>query len=261
MIFLFKLILTPVLVALMSLAARAWGPTVGGLLMGLPWMTGPILFFLGLEKGEPFVARAGVGALLGTMGIAAFLLAFITAGRRLGWFPSLAIAMATYILTGLVTSRLAPPLPVAAFAAAASLVLVYALIPRGPPLHGPRALPWWDIPMRMLVTGLLVTVISFTADALGPVGSGIAASFPVIFIVVGGFTLAWWGATAAAQLARGVSLSLLSFTAFFVTVGSTVEPLGLVASFALGGIVAVVISGGMIAANRLWAARQAKAGA
>jgi hypothetical protein len=261
MLFLFKLIITPVLVALMSLAARAWGPTVGGLIMGLPWMTGPILFFLGLERGEGFVAHASVGVLLGTIGIAAFLLAFTTAGRRIGWLGSLAVGVVTYLLTGLLTSRLAPPVWLGGCAAATSLLIVYCLIPKGPPLHGPRALPWWDIPMRMFVTGLLVTLISLTADVLGPLGSGIAASFPVIFVVVGGFTLARWGPVAAAHLARGVSLSLLSFTAFFATVGSTIEWLSLTTSFLLGGVVAVLISGSLIGANRILVTRRSKAGA
>jgi hypothetical protein len=261
MLFLLKLIITPVLVALMSLAARAWGPTVGGLLMGLPWMTGPIIFFLGLERGEAFVARASAGVLLGTIGIAAFLLTFTTVARRAGVIASIAAGALTYVLVALATSRLALPLAVAGFAAAVTLLLVYTLIPKGPPLQGPRGLPWWDIPMRMVATGLLVTVISFTADVLGPEGSGIAASFPVIFVVVGGFTLAMWGSTAAAQLARGVALSLLSFTAFFLTTGLVVESFGLPLSFLLAGLVAVLLSGGMIMIFRLRAARHRKAGA
>ncbi len=43
MLILLKLTVTPILVALVSIAARRWGPTIGGLIMGLPWMTGPIL--------------------------------------------------------------------------------------------------------------------------------------------------------------------------------------------------------------------------
>ena len=52
MLLLLKLAVPPVLVAAISLAARLWGPTVGALLMGLPWLTGPVLFFLTLDKGD-----------------------------------------------------------------------------------------------------------------------------------------------------------------------------------------------------------------
>ena len=54
---LLKLMIVPVLVALMSLAARRFGPKIGGLLIGLPWMTGPVIFFLGLERGDAHAAQ------------------------------------------------------------------------------------------------------------------------------------------------------------------------------------------------------------
>ncbi len=74
--FLLKIAVPPILVALMSLAARRWGPTVGGLLMGLPWMTGPVLFFLGLDKGGEFAVAACSGIQLGVVCICAFMLAY-----------------------------------------------------------------------------------------------------------------------------------------------------------------------------------------
>ena len=74
--FLLKIAVPPVLVAAMSLAARRWGPTVGGLLMGLPWMTGPILFFLALDNGGEFAVAACAGIQLGVICIYAFILAY-----------------------------------------------------------------------------------------------------------------------------------------------------------------------------------------
>ena len=76
MLFLLKIALPPILVAVMSLAARRWGPTFGGLVMGLPWMTGPVLFFLGLDKGEEFAVAACAGIELGVLCICAFMLAY-----------------------------------------------------------------------------------------------------------------------------------------------------------------------------------------
>ena len=74
--FLLKITVPPILVAVMSLAARRWGPTVGGLLMGLPWMTGPVLFFLALDKGGDFAVAACAGIQLGVICIYAFILAY-----------------------------------------------------------------------------------------------------------------------------------------------------------------------------------------
>jgi hypothetical protein len=44
MLFLLEIAVTPLLVAGVALAARWWGPTVGGILIGLPWFTGPVVF-------------------------------------------------------------------------------------------------------------------------------------------------------------------------------------------------------------------------
>ena len=59
-----KLFLVPACLALLSLAARAWGPRIAGWLAGLPIVAGPILFFLALERGTAFGAQAA-GAALG----------------------------------------------------------------------------------------------------------------------------------------------------------------------------------------------------
>ena len=58
MLLLLKLALPPVLVAVISLVARRVGPTIGGMLVGLPWMTGPVLYFLALDKGIDFAVAA-----------------------------------------------------------------------------------------------------------------------------------------------------------------------------------------------------------
>jgi len=250
MLFLLKITITPVLVALMSLAARRWGPTVGGLVMGLPWMTGPILFFLGLERGEAYAADTAVGVLAGTIGIGAYVAAYAYMARWSSWPWSIAAACLTYVLMGYATSRLGLSLWTAAFGGAASLLLAYFITPPVTEAGVVRFVPWWDIPARMLATAALVAIITFSSDHLGPELSGIVATYPVILSIVGTFTHAQWGWRAAIQLTRGVSLSLLSFVGFFLVVGSTAESVGLVWAFLLASLVALAISSLLVLSNR-----------
>src|SRR5262245_34140113 len=49
------LLLTPIFVGALSLAGRRWGPTVSGLLVALPIISGPVLVFVALEQ-RPSVA-------------------------------------------------------------------------------------------------------------------------------------------------------------------------------------------------------------
>ena len=53
-----KLTLTPILILTASLASRRWGQAIGGWLVALPLTTGPVTFFLALEQGNSFAARA-----------------------------------------------------------------------------------------------------------------------------------------------------------------------------------------------------------
>ena len=72
----FKLLLTPVLIGLVSLAGRRWGPAVSGWLIGLPLTAGPVALFLALGLGTAFASRAAQGAILGLVSLAGFCLAY-----------------------------------------------------------------------------------------------------------------------------------------------------------------------------------------
>ena len=250
MLFLLKITITPVLVALMSLIARRWGPVVGGLIMGLPWMTGPILYFLGLERGEAYAANTAVGVLLGTVGIAGYLVVYALTARRARWPVSLGLASPTYGAIGYILSGLNLGLWLAAASGVSSLCAAFLLIPRAPDPGGIRYLPWWDIPMRMLATAALVTIITFSADHLGPELSGVVATFPVIVSVIGTFTHSQWGWAAVVQLDRGVALSLQSFVVFFLAVGWLAETVGLIWSFLLATAAALLLSAALLASTR-----------
>lgn len=245
-----RIAVPPVLVALMSLAARRWGATVGGLIMGLPWMTGPVLFFLALDKGTDFGVRACVGIELAVWGMGAFILGYGFSSRRLRWPVSLAIAVAGYFAVAYFTQGLVIPLWASAAGAAATLAATYRLLPVPTSTAMPGALPWWDIPARMLATFLLVAAIMLSADHLGPQLSGIVASYPVIMTVIGSFTHSQWGSDAVLRILRGMTLSLFSFVAFFLIVGYGLPVLGLVTSFALATVAALATSGLLVVLNR-----------
>jgi hypothetical protein len=71
-----KVSLAPALVLGVTLAARRWGPRLGGMLIALPLVAGSILLVITLEHGEVFAARAARGALLGVVALSAFCVAF-----------------------------------------------------------------------------------------------------------------------------------------------------------------------------------------
>jgi len=250
MLFLLKIAVPPILVALMSLAARRWGPTVGGLLMGLPWMTGPVLFFLGLDKGGEFAVAASSGIQLGVVCICAFMLAYSATSIVAPWpFCLAAATIAFWVVGGIVQSEPIPLVPAAA-AALASIVATYYLLPWPRAPGTPAPLPWWDIPARMATTFLLVALIMLSADRLGPQLSGLVSTYPVILIVVGSFTHHQWGVDAVWRVQRGLAVSLTNFIAFFLVVGLTLPTVGVVPAFVLAAATALATSSLLIAFNR-----------
>jgi len=245
-----KLTVTPLLVGLVSLAARRWGPTVAGALLALPWMTGPILFFMALDRGPVFAREMSVGVELGAAAIGAWSLAYAALARRAAWPICLAAAVAAYFGAGSLLGRVDVGLGQAALLAYACLVASFIAIPRPPEPDVLRVLPWWDIPVRMAATATLVAVITLTSGVLGPQYSGIAATYPVIATVMTAFTHSGWGAPAAIRLLRAMLLSLISFTTFFYVVGATIETWGAVVSFAAAVATALSTSAVMIALTR-----------
>jgi hypothetical protein len=93
-----------------------------------------------------------------------------------------------------------------------------------------------------------------TADLLGPQLSGIVATYPVIFTVLGAFTHHQWGRDAVRRLLRGLAISLISFVAFFLIVGLTMPDAGVEGSFLLASVPAVAISGLLFRLSRMRAA-------
>jgi hypothetical protein len=255
MLFLLKIALPPVLVAVMTLATRVWGPTVGALLMGLPWMSGPVLFFLARDKGIAFAVGACTGIELGVVCICAYLLAYGLATTLASWPLSLAAAVAAFFGAAWVLQDVALSLWASTAFAASGLLATALLIPRAHGSARAAALPWWDIPVRMLVTLCLVAAIMLTADLLGPQLSGIVATYPVIFTVLGAFTHHQWGRDAVRRLLRGLAISLVSFVAFFLVVGLTLPVAGLEGSFLLASLPAVAISALLLQLSRMRAGR------
>jgi hypothetical protein len=247
---LLKIAVPPLLVAVISFAARLWGPTIGALLMGLPWLTGPVLFFLTLEKGTEFGVGACAGILLGVVCLCAYLLAWGVMSAAAPWLLCLAVASLAFAGVAWTVQEIAFGLVSAAGLAAFCLVVTFVLLPAPAARTMPASLPWWDIPARMLATIALVGIISVTADLLGARLSGIVATFPVIVSVVGAFTHGRWGRDAMRQMLRGLAVSLLAFVAFFLVVGLTLPTAGLVHSYVSAVAAALFVSSLVLIASR-----------
>src|SRR6476469_8055459 len=86
--FLFKLILSPLLIGAVSLVGRRWGPAVSGWLVGLPLTSGPVVLFLALDQGTAFAATTAQAIMLGIISVGVFCLTYSRLARHWAWLPT-----------------------------------------------------------------------------------------------------------------------------------------------------------------------------
>jgi hypothetical protein len=236
---LLKLTLTPLLVGGASLAARRWGPAIGGWIVALPLTSGPVLFFLALDQGPEFAAEATVGTLLGLGAICGFCLGYLAASRH-GPGPAMAAASMGYVAVGLAVQPVTgAPFPLLVLAVVAAIAGVLRLLPVATDGGSRRAHPAWDLPARIIVATTFVVAITAIAPHLGPVTSGIVATFPVYVSVLAVFEQAHSGHPGALGVLRGLLVGLFGTVAFYVVIRALVVPAGIAVAFC----VAIAVTG------------------
>jgi hypothetical protein len=250
-VFLFKILMTPIFIGLVTLAGRRWGPSISGLLMGLPLTSGPISVFLALQYGQLFAARAAVGNLAGMASSCVFCLTYGLAARKWHWALCPPAAFLSFVAFTALLNHFRWNLASASVLLLAAILGVSRLLP--PPAAAP-SLPTpsrWDLPGRMVVATAFVIVLTALARSLGPQLSGLISPFPVYGLVMAGFTQRHGGPAAVVGLLRGIVLGALALLAFF-----------LVAGLGLGKApeVAVYLAASLASAGTSWMAFQATRG-
>jgi len=228
------------LVAVSTLAARAWGHAVAGVLSAFPLIVGPVLLLTAFRRDAAAAADTAVATLLGLAALSAFALAYGRAARRWAWPASLALGWAAAAAAGLLASRIPAGLPVALAVAAASALLARGALPSGRASAVAADLPAWELPARMALTALLIVAITQAGERFGPTAAGILAALPILASVLAVFTHARHGRDALADMLRGTLGGLSGFVAFCALVAVLVERAGVVPAFGFATAAAVL---------------------
>jgi len=229
---LLKLILTPILIGGASLAARRWGPSVGGWLVALPLTSGPIALYLALDQGNAFAAGVAQGSIAGLLGDATFALVYGLVARRTGWPISVACGFAAFAVTALCMQPVLGAPAVVVFAVVAVAMAICLALAAPAPEGSPAApAPAWDIPARMVVGTGIVLAITAAAETLGPSLSGLLAALPVYVTVLAVFAHSLEGPGSAIHVVRGLQVGLFGTIVFFLVINASIERLGIAAAF------------------------------
>ena len=247
---LLKVIITPALVTVASLAGRRFGPGVAGWMIAMPLTAGPVLAFIAIEQGAAFTAMAAASSISGLMAVAACGVAWVRGAQR--WKrPQSGLVAGSLAFAGMTAVLALPPLPgdplVAVALFGASVVAFRAarhLVPRpGAAFDPARIPPTWDLPVRAAVATVLVLAITAAAPHVGPRLAGILVTYPVYATTLAYFAERHDRAGGASAVFRGLFAGLYTPAVFFLMLALLLEPAGIPVAFAAAVAAAAVAHG------------------
>jgi hypothetical protein len=250
-----KALLAPMFVVGASVAARRFGPRVGGLVGGLPVVAGPILLAYALEHGRAFAGQAAAGTLLGLLSLTTFVVVYGRLARRAPWSVCMLSGWVAFALVTVVLDGVVVPAGVALGLVCLGFAGGLLLLPGQPDAAagGGGAIapaPVWDLPVRAGCALALVLALTTAAGWLGPQLSGLLAPFPVITTVLATFTHSQLGSDEAVRLLRGMLSGFVTFALFCFTLTVSLKGATVTIAFALATAAALSAQAFMLSRAR-----------
>lgn len=182
---LIRMVVTAAVVLAATLAAERVGPFWAALIGAFPTSAGPAYVMLALKEDAAFVSASAISSLAGMAAIAPFVVALIYLAPRTNVLFTLVGALVIWAVFAFPISQIAwTPMT-----ATVANVIVYAI---GFWLTGkmifemeewPTTRPSWiELLLRAFAVGLFVAAVVTLSDALGTIGTGMGAVFPIVLI-------------------------------------------------------------------------------
>ncbi len=215
-----KIIFMPIVIWVVTLVSRRFGNAIGGVIAGMPWVGGAILFFIAIEQGKSFAIDALPGATVGLVAWLGFCMSYVWIGQRLA--PVLTLLLSNLICLT-IGAMMLPLLPLISGGGWTAILFVYLTISLRffPEIsrHDTRALRpiKVEITLRMIMVTLFVLLLTYFADLLGPGWSGILTPFPVITATLALFTHIGQGIAQVRIILLGMYTGVFGFGSFLLS--------------------------------------------
>ena len=243
MILTLKLILSPIIIALVSLAGRKWGSTVSGWFLGFPLTSGPISLVMALQYGTEFAAASAAGNLGGQASVCVFCLVYGLTALHFTWPISAAMGITAFFASVFLLNLFPLTLISAFLIILGAVVITFVLLPKSGGELKETVLPPWDMPLRMILAAVFVYGLSTFANVLGPQLSGLIAPFPVFGLIMSIFTHQQSGSGAALKLFRSYITASAGYACFYLIFGSALTSLGIGLTFLLATLAIFCLNG------------------
>jgi uncharacterized membrane protein (GlpM family) len=188
-----------------TVAAESAGAFWGGLIVSLPIGAGPAYVMLALQHDAAFIATSALGSFTVNAATFVFLAALGLLATRVRWGWALAGGLAAWTVAVLLIRQVewdatgASLLNIGLIAVSLWLTRSMARGEAGAPRAAVRR-PWYELPARAAMVGLVVGGVVTGSRVLGPQLTGMAAVFPVAFTSFSLLVLPRLGGAASAAI-------------------------------------------------------------
>jgi hypothetical protein len=189
--------------------------------------------FVALEQGAQFAAVTAAGALAGGLAWMTFALSYAWAALTMPWLVALLISVCAYLAIGMALVWATPSFSWVVALVVVAVVLVPRLFPRITQPIGATRFSSIELCARMIAGGVMTVAVTHLSPMLGPKFSGLFAVFPVMGIVLAGFSHRASGNVFTIHLLRGMVSGFYAFTAFCLTIALCLQVGGIATGFML----------------------------
>ena len=201
MILAFKLATAPILILCLTLLSRKYGPAVGGMLMGVPLITGPISVFT--AHGASFAQHAAVANFVGQVSTCIFCFTYALLAKRLNVAMTVLCSAGAFFAATLIWNEFEWTVASGLGLLLAAILLLMTMLKPVNIDAAAKVTIRFDLTLRMLVSAAFVLLITFLTGHVGAKLSGLLAPFPVFVLILSVFTHHQMGAGAASNLLEG----------------------------------------------------------
>lgn len=207
-LFFLKITIAPLMILGVSYLQRRYGDRVGGWLLGLPITTGPFILIIGVQEGRIFAARSIHGVLLGQIALITFSWSYALVAARTRWFLAIAIATLTCLATGYLVTELHMPFWLSTALLITTWLAATTWWPRSAFPEVKVATPHWELPVRIIVSLVVLISLSALAPHLGAKLAGALSTYPVLISVLGVFNHRRFGPGVTIATLKGLMQTL-----------------------------------------------------
>ena len=252
--FLGRATITAAVVVLASVVAETAGPVLGALAASLPVSAGPTYVFLALTHGTSFVSASALGSFAGNAATMAFLTTYSRIARGRSRLAPLLVALLIWLIAAsaiqsvrwTASSALALNICVFAVGVLATRRLPDADLGNTSLSRATRR----DLVSRAMIVALFVASVQGLSAILGPLVTGVLATFPIVFVIVIFILRPRVGDAACVLLAATALRAMGGFGLMFMVAHLSVVPLGAVAGLALALVPTLIWSAALAHRSR-----------